>query len=307
METIDLGKKIIFGINELFIKEESKTLENSDFTRVWLDIVMLPMIQIESFISNSAHTKAGYTRDQAVIYGLLLRIYKTLTMERRIVCAQLINRQLATMFSRVLLEDNINLQYYIRHPEKIDDFCKSCVKAEQELAALIDKRRSESAETWTETMLKWEDGLMESVNRGLSIAGVTRNDKLPRTPDMKTKAKDVGLEELYTSYRIECHVIHGDWFDIARYSMTEKDGRFYPKFEIDGTDIRQFNPILEIVYKSLDDFITLYQGHGIDLSITEELKKDVTVIHNFDVMHFNFLHHVPLITELEDQVEIVGT
>ena len=55
------------NLTELLIKEMEGTLRNEDFTRIWTDVVMMPIYRIEYIISNSKHTEIGYDRDMAII------------------------------------------------------------------------------------------------------------------------------------------------------------------------------------------------------------------------------------------------
>lgn len=305
-EENNLGRRIVFGIDSIIKKDTAKKLESKDFLCVWTDIVLLPVRWIEKLINESEQTKLGYTREQGVVYGLLLRIYKTLIMERQIVCAGLINHQLASMFSRMLYEDNINLQYYILNPDEIDSFCKSCAKAEQEFIKIVKQNRAERKEKWSEDKYKWEEGLLESAMHSLSLEGVAQEEKLSTIKDMKAKSEAVGLGDFYNIYRSNSHAIHGQWIDIVKYSLKEENGRYYPLFQIKGTDIREINSILLIVYKSLYEFLMNYSGHGIDgAKVIHELDKDRQLINNFDDMFFNFCHGQSVLTGLEDQIEII--
>ena len=100
--------EITINLNELLLKEALGSLKNNDFTKVWTDVVMMPIYRIEYIITTSKHTETGYDLDQAFYYGLLNRIRAFLCYERRIVCEQLINLELSSILSRVILEDNIS-------------------------------------------------------------------------------------------------------------------------------------------------------------------------------------------------------
>ena len=114
---IDLGEIICNGIDELIQKNENHSVKNEDFTKIWCDLAMLPAHRIEYIISSSLHTLKGYTKNEAVIYGQLMRIYRMLCFQRRLVCKHVMTTALAGFFERMILEDNINLQYFILHYE----------------------------------------------------------------------------------------------------------------------------------------------------------------------------------------------
>lgn len=297
--------KITINLNELLLKETLGSLKNNDFTKVWTDVVMMPIYRIEYIMTTSKHTETGYDYDQALYYGLLNRIRAFLIYERRIVCEQLINLELSSIFSRIILEDNITLQYFLRHPEKLDDYRKSCFKAEICFEDRVLKNRTERKET-DPALHEWEDRLLKSVNRAYATIGMTseqiRSVKLPKPPQVLEMAREVDMEIMYTSYRLESHSAHGDWFDISRYFLEERDGKFYPRFTEDGTDIRKLNPMLFVVYKSLSEFVRTVKGHGIDVSIEKEFDGDQRIIRTLEQMHVNFLNKRSLITDLKNRM-----
>lgn len=96
-------------MKDLFEKESTGQLSSDDFLRVWTDLICLPMYWYEDVIESSEHTKNGYNRDQAVIYGLLTRMYKTMCYERRITCKRVNSRLFAFVFSRMIFEDAIKV------------------------------------------------------------------------------------------------------------------------------------------------------------------------------------------------------
>lgn len=294
--------EITINLNELLLKEAQGSLTNNDFTKVWTDVVMMPIYRIEYIITTSKHTETGYDHDLAFYYGLLNRIRAFLCYERRIVCAQLMNFELSSILSRTILEDNIALQYFLLHPEKLDDYRKSCFKAEMNFEDSVLKNRKERKE-FDPAMYEWEERLLRSVNRAYSTIGMTseqiRSIKLPKPPQILDMAREVDLEVMYTSYRLECHSAHGDWFDISRYFLEEKDGKFYPRFTEDGADIRKLNPIQFIVYKTLSEFIKTIKGHGIDPAIEKDFDEDMKLIQALERMHFNFLNKMPLTMDVE--------
>ena len=293
-------EKIIINLNELVDKELAGTIKNHDFTQTWTNVVLLPIYRIEYLINSSKHSVSGYNLDQAFYYGQLIRIRAFLLWERRLVCAHLLNRELASIFCRILLEDNITLQFYLLHPEKLDDYRKSAFKAESEFENQILKNREERTEP-DQLKSDWEDGLLNSIRRAYATVGLTseqiHNSRIPQSPQIREMAKEVNLETMYTAYRMECHSTHGDWFDISRYFLEEKDGLFFPRFTEDSVDIRLLNPILQIVYKTLFEFLDLVEGHGVDMN--GDLNEDNMIITTLDMMHLNFLNHRPLTMDIE--------
>lgn len=107
--SIDIGKIICDDIDELLQKNESNSVKNEDFTKTWCDMAILVASQIEFIVRTSLHTQNGYNKNEAVIYGQLMRIFRMLCYQRRLVCKQVMTTILAGFFERMLLEGNINL------------------------------------------------------------------------------------------------------------------------------------------------------------------------------------------------------
>lgn len=293
-------EEITINLQELVDKELAGTIKNLDFTKTWTNVVLLPIYRIEYLIKSSKHTINGYNIDEACYYGQLMRIRAFLAWERRLVCAHLLNRELASIFGRILLEDNITLQYFLLHPEKLDNYRKSAFKAERDFEQKILQNRTERKET-DQLTYEWEDGLLQSIRRAYATIGLTseeiHNSKIPQSPQILEMAKEVNLEGMYIAYRVDCHSTHGDWFDISRYFLEEKDGMFFPRFIEDATDIRQLNPILKIVYDTIIKFLDMVEGHGVEMK--DDLNEDITIIDILDTMHHNFLHHRTIRTDLD--------
>ncbi|QUA54032.1 DUF5677 domain-containing protein [Aristaeella lactis] len=293
-------KEISIDLNELLIKEADGSLKSDDFDMLWTNIVMLPIYRIEYIINTSKHTETGYDIDQAFYYGLLNRIRAFLCYERRIVCKHLLNLELSSILNRSVLEDNITLRYFLNHPEELDDYRKSCFRAEIEFEDIIYKNRENRKED--PVMYNWEEELLRSIHRAYSTIGLNseqiRSFRLPKSPMILDMAREVDLEIAYTSYRMECHSTHGDWFDISRYFLIEKEGKFYPRFAEDYADIRKFSPMLLLVYETIHSFINTVLGHGIDKCIEDEIQKDIIMIQKFEHMHFNYTKGRPLLFQL---------
>lgn len=95
-EQIDIGQIINNDFNKLIQKGEDKALKNDDYTKAWSNLVMLPAYRIEYIIQTSLHTEKGYNKDEAVIYGFLIRIYKILCFQRRLVCNRIMSSEIAS-------------------------------------------------------------------------------------------------------------------------------------------------------------------------------------------------------------------
>ena len=290
---IDVGKIIQNDFFELLEKENSGTLTNDDFMKTWTDVVLLPIASIEDIVSNSKHTEVGYTKNQAVLYGLLLRIMSLLIDERRLACKQLINYNMSTVFSRMIIETTVNFIYLLQNQDYIVTFCKLSAKADKEFIHDIyrnRRRRKIEGGDVDEQYLKYEEGLLESAKKAVIEAGANFSKDNLKQKSIKEKVKAVGYERLYSSFGLESHAIHGDWLDISRNYLVKEGDMYYPKFHKKYTDIRKLNPILTLIYEALSQFIVSYEGHGIDKEMLQRLQQESDIVNDLDLMHYNFVH-----------------
>ena len=133
--------------------------------KTWTDVVLLPMVHIEEIVCSSNHTKEGYTKHQAVLYGLLLRILSLLTDERRLACKRLINYRLAAVLSRMIMATTIKFLYLIQNENCIDSFCKASGKADKAfMQDIYVNRRKREVEGIVVDIdyYNYEEGLLES-------------------------------------------------------------------------------------------------------------------------------------------------
>ena len=300
---LDIGRTISNGVNELLYKNKLNTVENSDFSKLWCDVVMLPAYRIEYLIQISLHTQNGYNRDEAVIYGFLMRIFRNLCLQRRLVCARLMTSELAAFWERILLEDSINLQYFILNHKssKLAEFRLHSLRPEAFFEEIInDDIANNNGE-----QSPWQKRLLDSIYNTYAEAGVTyeevRKSKV-RIPSISDKFRDTGNKRLYDiGYRTKCHNVHGDWVDLTKnYLVYNTDSNsFSPNFCEYEADLRQLNPVLIICCDTIIKFIEGFSGHGISQSLCKEISIDQNLIATFDQMHDNYLNKRDLLNEID--------
>lgn len=281
---------------QLLIKKNSETLQNDDFTRVWCDISIWLLSEVERIIRESAHTQKGYEQKEAVLYGLLMRIFRLLQAQRKMVCKDCMTEFIAANFERLLLETSNNLQYYIKNYNSIDafrDFQMNSLKPELYFETEIKSDIQEQGGTAT----KWQSDLLESIHKAYKRAG-TSYEELKSTkissPSIRTKFTNTDSTQLYNiAYRTKCHEVHGDWEDIAQNHLRfdECSSLFYPKFEEYGADIRQLNPILLICCETLTLFLREVPGHNLSQEHNNTVVSLIEAISYLERLHTDFLSH----------------
>lgn len=286
--------EIDLHLKELIEKGRDGTVKNTDFTKIWCNVALLPIYRIEYIITSSAHTRAGYNRDEAVIYGLLVRLFKLLCFQRRIVCKQLMTTTLAAFFERMILEGIVNIEYFINNFNEhlLNDFRLNSLKAEaffeETIREDITKNAGQSSD-WQEQLLR---SIYDTYKKTNSSYDEVRSTKI-KLPTISEKFRSTGNQKLYdVSYRTKCHDIHGDWVDLTLNYLTfdNEAFRFLPNFQEFQADIRQLNPPLIICCEMLEKFLRDFSGHELPHSLYDEIKKDQRIILFLDRTHFNFLN-----------------
>ncbi len=302
-DIIDIGQTISADINELIQKNESNTIQNDDFTKTWCDLVMLPAAHIEYIIQTSVHTHKGYNRDEAVIYGQLIRIQKMLCFQRRLVCKRIMTTELAGFFERMILEDNINLQYFVLNYQssQLNDFRVHSLKPE----VFFEKSINDDIKKNGGKTSSWQTKLLSSIHNTYNKAGISyeevRRNKT-KVPNISDKFRSTGNQRLYDiAYRTKCHTIHGDWVDITQNYLNyhKASDTFSPNFQEHEADIRQLNQVLITCCDTITKFIKDFSGHGISQDLCTEVAEDQQLIVLLEEMHDNFLNKRDLLDGIE--------
>ena len=299
-ETIEID----LHLDELIRKGHNGTIKNTDFIATWCNMVLVVASRIEYIVLSSEHTKVGYNKDEAVIYGLLVRLFKLLCFQRRLVCNQIMTTSVAAFFERMILEEVINLEYFIENYDRklLNDFRLNSLKPETFFEEAIVGDINENAGQST----AWQERLLKSIHATYEKASSSyeevRSSKV-RLPSISEKFRATGNKRLYDiSYRTKCHDIHGDWVDLTQnyLSYSHENNTFTPNFQEFQADLRQLNPILIICCDMLQKFIKDFPGHELPHSLYDEIEEDQRVIFFLDKMHFNFLNKQDLLDGIDD-------
>lgn len=295
-ESVNIGKIITNDILELCEKERKHEVKSIDFTRIWCDFALLPIYRIEYFIKTSLHTQKGYDKNEAVIYGQLMRIYRMLCFQRRLTCKRVMTTELAGLFERIIMEDSINLQYYILNynDSVLEDFRVHSLRPEAFFEEAICDDIAENNGQITE----WQEQLLDSIHSTYNKAGKAgtpfeeiKNAKI-KTPSIWEKFRTTGNQRLYDiAYRTKSHSIHGDWVDFTlNYLCYNEDTlTFSPNFQEYQADIRQLNPALLVCCEALKSFLKSFPGHGLPQNLYTEISDDQNLLLLLDDMHTNYL------------------
>ncbi len=297
---------IEIDFNDIIEKEMNGTLSNNDFTKQWCNLAALTIYRIEYIIRNSKHTSVGYTKDEAVIYGQLVRLFKLLCFQRRLVCTHLMTVTLASFFERMLIEQIINLEFYIKNYDNkqlLNNYRLNSLKPEVYFEKAIHD--DISSHRTNSDFLAWQNRLLDSIHQTYKETGTSYEELQHlhiKIPNIHDKFCDTRNERLYDiEYRTKCHDIHGDWVDLLQNYLDydESTSYFKPKFDDNQADIRQLNPILIICYNMIRAFLTDFPGHELPANLFTDINTDIKVIATLDNMHHNFINHKKILTGVD--------
>lgn len=281
-------------MKDLFEKESTGQLSDDVFLRAWTDVVCLPIYWYRFVIESSEHTKSGYDRNQAVIYGLLTRMYKIMCYERRITCNRVNSRLFAFTFSRMIFDDAIKVQYFIKHPDEIDNYCKYGLRADKELLGSINRNQSSRVEEMSQNFIEWESELKDRAEEKFRKQNVDVNEKLKNITSMSNMLKDLGMEGMYGIYAISSDSVHGGWANLQQEFLIESNGKYHPYFDDYEEDIRQILDIIPLCFIALKFFIESFHGHGISQEVLTKIDEDVKRIYALVDIHQNYVKNKPL-------------
>jgi hypothetical protein len=176
---------------------------------------------------------AGYTRDEAILGGLVLKVSK-LGKAMVAMSAQLgSDRQLA--LAREVIEALAILAYLTADTDgaRFDAYVQDSLVAEREFLRLVNRNVDERDSSWP-----IEESMTRSIERTARDAGVAEVAALPGRRSIGWPSMEVLLDllgpNIYPSYRVGSSVLHTRWLDLIRHHIRrETDGTFTLRFEDD--------------------------------------------------------------------------
>lgn len=175
-----------------------------------------------------------WNRNQAVLGGLLVRLYKLLSALLDQTCQH--RRETSFVFARLAFECIINIQYFIAKSseEVYEAYIFYSLRHERRLRDKIieniERRRGES--------LPIERRMLASIERSAKASGVSLDDVNPARwkkwsdNNVFERADSIGLGEAYLGmFGGPSHTVHGNWQDLLEYHLEELDAGFGPELE----------------------------------------------------------------------------
>ena len=221
-------KRVLVDLNTL------RGFKEEDFTGLAVDL----LIEVGSFTCLAACLLPGDTkcwnRNQAVLGGLLVRLYKLLSALLDQTCQH--RRETSFVFARLAFECIINIQYFIakssdeiygayivyslRHERRLRD----------KILENINKRHGES--------LPIERRMLASIERSAKTSNISLDDVNPSKwmkwsdSNVFERADSIGLGEAYLGmFGGPSHTVHGNWQDLLEYHLEVLGCGFGPELE----------------------------------------------------------------------------
>lgn len=206
----------------------------------------------------------GWDRDQAVVGGHIVRLYKLISALLDQTCQR--RRETAFVLMRLAFECVINVRYLIKHasPELFRSFRETSLKHEYRLLKDIEDRiRARGG-----VALAIEERMRRSIQRSFRLSGAKVGDEPPSTDrhwggkSLFERAKDLNLEYVYlVAFGGGSHNVHGNWEDIQEYHLEEvADGYFKAEFEWHQSTSQPLNALGLYAADAIIDYLNWISG-----------------------------------------------
>ncbi len=182
----------------------------------------------------------GYSKHKAIIAGHMIRIAKL--YEGLLIHTAKRQLELAAIFSRLIFETSIRMEYMIKSKSKrktIRSFVLASYKPEKEILADLDNIASHRPLIQIERRMKRK---IEARLREDDISIIElMNNKIWNVDgkNFREILDDLNMSAGYAyMFGNGSHSVHGDWYEISQHHIKQK-GRYYtPELEFDDPDPR---------------------------------------------------------------------
>src|SRR5262245_4864704 len=173
-----------------------------------------------------------WTRNQAIIGGLLVRSYKLTSALLDQTCQH--RRETTFVLGRLAYECMINVLYLVEHgtEELFQAYVVDALRHERKLQDRITTNIAHRSGI----VLPIEERMLRSIDKTFSVSGlkpedVTKQAAKPwKDVDLFQRADKVGLGDSYLGFfGGPSHHVHGSWFDLIEYHLNHDGDGFTPE------------------------------------------------------------------------------
>jgi hypothetical protein len=218
-----------------------------------LRILFLFGISLDSI--QNGKPQDGFTKEQAPIVGLMVRIWKLYDM----MCYHVSQNhgEISSMFIRPIYEAYIKVMYLIANPTSYESFIRTSYKSDIEMYKDLKPKEEEGSLDQAGTkILRRIESLMDRDNLDIEeLLQINHSGWRFDGKDFRTISKEILPDNFYTFiFSNSSSFIHGDWRDIRKSHLAEENRRYYPDPETDPVDPRYILPISIIIIKALSAY-----------------------------------------------------
>ncbi|HEY2445043.1 MAG TPA: DUF5677 domain-containing protein [Rhizomicrobium sp.] len=271
-------------------------IRESDFTSLAVDLLR----EVASYACVAACTLGAeptWDRDQAVVGGNMVRLYKLLDALLDQTCKK--RRETSTIFVRLAFETAINIRYLIANfsSELVKAYIRFSLRHERGLRNLI----LSNIDSRGGTIEPIEQRMLSSLDRTARVAGISLDsiDPNDRTPhwggkSIRQKAISLGLEGPYDSaFGGMSHNVHGSWQDLYDYHLkVDGEGRFTPNLDWRMPRPQILTAMGLIAVGTAHDFLGFIGGTSALDQLAHKLTDLEDRILMLDEAHENFLNKI---------------
>jgi len=203
-----------------------------------------------------------WSRDQAIIGGNFVRLFKLLSAHLDQVCQK--RQETVAIISRLMFECVVDIKFLIKNasPELFTSYIKYSLRHERKLRDVI----LENIKDRGGSKLHIEKRMLTSIERAAKRSGMQIDDISPSHPrnwgdkNISERTKDVGLEVTYLGlYGGGSRSIHGGWMDLLHHHLEYEESGFAPNFTWGRPRPQQLLPISQLILETTREFL-MYIG-----------------------------------------------
>ena len=214
--------------------ERLSTIDNEGaFTSNALELLKESSIYL-SLVANSvavtpSSEQVGWTRNEAIVNGLLIRSTRLLSGYFSEITSQ--HMDVALLIQRSIVESLVNAQFLLKKNSSLvfDAYVEYSLRHEKQILLKI-----EEAVVSRGYRIPIENRMMESIERAFDISGVSvdsvdETGTRPWAGSIYKRFESIGLKGLYfVAFGGMSHQVHGNWQDLVFNDLEKRNGRFLP-------------------------------------------------------------------------------
>jgi hypothetical protein len=211
-------------------------------------------------LDEAASVKGGWSRNQAICAGLMIRISKFMLVVTQLSAEKGDRADVVSALNRSIMESAINLEFLAstNDDKYFDQFVKFSLGPERELYDII--RANVTARGGE--LQPIERRMLESINDVCQASGVTIEEVDRKHRDwggnIRERLKALNKEMRYVmTQRLPSHAVHGSWVDLYKNHL-EYDSTsnvFKPDPEFSNVDERHMGPVAFLVLEAIKPYV----------------------------------------------------